>query len=262
MLTRRVIPCLDVSGGRVVKGVRFQGLRDAGDPAERAAAYDAQGADELVILDVSATPDGRATAVDTVRRVRAALRIPLTVGGGVRRADDAGALLDAGADKVACNTAAVEHPPLLGEIAERFGRQCAVLALDAARRAGADPAAPAWEVVTRSGKHRTGRDVVDWAREAADRGAGEIVLTSWDRDGTGLGYDLALLAAVSEAVRVPVVASGGADAPEHLAEALRAGADAVLAASIFHDGRYTVGAVKRALAGAGHRVRLDEEGER
>jgi imidazoleglycerol phosphate synthase cyclase subunit len=259
MLTRRIVPCLDVRDGRVVKGVQFQGLRDAGDPAERAALYDAQGADELVILDVSATPDGRATAVETVRRVRAVLRIPQTVGGGVRKVENAGALLDAGADKVACNTAAVENPALLTEIATRFGRQCAILALDAARRPPeADDAPPTWEVVTMSGRQRTGRDVVAWAREAVERGAGEIVLTSWDRDGTGLGYDLELLRAVSEAVRVPIVASGGAASPEHLSTALQAGADAVLAASIFHDGQYTVSQVKAHLAALGHAVRPTE----
>lgn len=250
MLTRRVIPCLDVRDGRVVKGVRFQGLRDAGDPVERAAAYDAQGADELVILDVSATPEGRRTGVDTVRAVRAVLSIPLTVGGGVRQADDAGRLLDAGADKVAVNTAAVTDPALLTAIATRYGSQCAVLALDAARSGPG-----AWEVVVQSGKTRTGRDAVAWAREAAARGAGEILLTSWDRDGTRSGYDLELLAAVSAAVSVPIVASGGAATPEHLAEALLAGADAVLAASIFHDGEWTVGAVKSELRRLGAEVR-------
>jgi imidazoleglycerol phosphate synthase cyclase subunit len=250
VLTRRVIPCLDVRDGRVVKGVRFQGLRDAGDPVERAAAYDAQGADELVILDVSATPEGRKTGLDTIRAVRAVLSIPLTVGGGVRTADDAGRLLDAGADKVAVNTAAVTDPALLTAIATRYGSQCAVLALDAAR------AAPgAWEVVVQSGKVRTGIDVVAWSREAEARGAGEILLTSWDQDGTRSGYDLPLLAAASGAVAVPIVASGGAATPQHLAEALRAGADAVLAASIFHDGEWTVEAVKAELRRLGAEVR-------
>lgn len=256
MLTARVIPCLDVRDGRVVKGVRFQGLRDAGDPVERAAAYEAQGADELVLLDVSATPEGQGHAVRTVAAVRAALGIPLTVGGGVRRVEDAGALLDAGADKVSVNTAAVREPALLGALAERFGRQCTVLALDAAARADG---APGWEVVVRSGTERTGRDAVAWAREAVDRGAGEILLTSWDRDGTRSGYDLALIAAVSEAVEVPVIASGGAAGADHLIEALRAGASAVLAASIFHDGETTVGDVKRALAAAGLPVRPEAE---
>ncbi len=251
MLTRRVIPCLDVCDGRVVKGVRFQGLRDAGDPVERAAAYDAQGADELVILDVSATPEGRRTGLDVIRAVRAVLAIPLTVGGGVRAADDAGRLLDAGADKVAANTAAVEDPTLLTAIATRYGSQCAVLALDAARRLDGE----GWQVVVRSGKERLAMDAVVWAREAAARGAGEILLTSWDQDGTRAGYDLALLAAVSGAVSVPVVASGGASTPAHLAEAIRAGADAVLAASIFHEGEWTVGALKVELARLGVEVR-------
>lgn len=250
MLAARVIPCLDVRDGRIVKGVRFQGLRDAGDPAERAAAYEAQGADEIVILDVSATPEGRATAVGTVRRVRAVLGIPLTVGGGVRRAEDAAALLEAGADKVAVNTAAIREPTLLSALASRFGCQCTVLALDAAARTG-----DGWEVVVSSGTERTGRDAVAWAGEAVERGAGEILLTSWDRDGTRAGYDTALLAAVAEAVTVPVIASGGAARPADLVAALRAGADAVLAASIFHDGEFTVADVKTALAAAGIAVR-------
>lgn len=259
-MTHRIIPCLDVRDGRVVKGIRFSGLRDAGDPAERAAVYEAQGADELVMLDVSATPDGRATAVETVRKIRAVLAIPLTVGGGVRQVGNAGALLEAGADKVGVNTAAVENPGLLSEIAARFGRQCAVLALDAARcpdRLGPN-GEMAWEVVTLSGKHRTGRDAIAWAREAQERGAGEILLTSWDRDGTRSGYDTALLTAVSEAVHIPVIASGGAATSAHLAEALRAGADAVLAASIFHDGDFTVAQVKSELValGFGGRIRL------
>ncbi|GMV38608.1 MAG: imidazole glycerol phosphate synthase subunit HisF [Myxococcales bacterium] len=249
MLTVRIIPCLDVRDGRVVKGVRFQGLRDAGDPAELAEAYEAAGADELVVLDVSATPEGRGTQLDTVRRVRARLSIPLTVGGGVRTEDDAGALLDAGADKVAVNTAAVREPALLARLSERFGRQCTVLALDAAA-VGAG-----WEVVALSGRERTGKDAVAWAREAVRQGAGEILLTSWDRDGTRSGYDLALLEAVSLAVPVPVIASGGADSAAHMVEALRAGASAVLAASIFHDGDTTVAEVKRALAAAGLEVR-------
>lgn len=251
MLTRRIIPCLDCKDGRVVKGVKFQGLRDAGDPAELARRYEDQGADEIVVLDVSATPEGRGAALDTVRRVRTQLRIPLTVGGGVRGIDDAQRLLEAGADKVGVNTAGVERPALITEIAERFGSQCAVLALDAAARAEGG-----WEVVVRSGKERTGRDALAWAREATERGAGEILLTSWDRDGTRSGYDTALLAAVSAAVRVPVIASGGAATPEHLAEALAAGADAVLAASIFHDGDYTVAELKQRLRALGHTIRL------
>ncbi len=248
-LLPRVIPCLDVDGGRVVKGVRFQGLRDAGDPVELAAAYAAQGADELVVLDVSATPEGRGHRLDVVRGVREVLPIPLTVGGGVRSVEDAGALLDAGADKVAVNTAAVGNARLLDRLAGRFGRQCTVLALDAARRDGG------WEVVIRSGRERTGLDAVDWAREAVARGAGEILLTSWDRDGTRSGYDLELLAAVSASVTVPVIASGGADAPRHMAEALAAGADAVLAASIFHDRDTTVARLKAELAALGVEVR-------
>lgn len=249
MLLPRIVPCLDVKDGRVVKGVRFQGLRDAGDPVERAAAYEEQGADELVMLDVSATPEGRGNAVETVRAVRAVLSIPLTVGGGLRAVADAERLLDAGADKVGVNSAAVARPELLTELAERFGAQCTVLALDAAETGGA------WEVVVHSGRDRTGLDAVEWAREAVRRGAGEILLTSWDRDGTRSGYDLALLRAVSAAVSVPVIASGGADSAAHLAEGLRAGASAVLAASILHDGDTTVRDLKRALAAAGLETR-------
>lgn len=256
MLTRRIIPCLDVRAGRVVKGVRFQHLRDAGDPAERAATYQADGADELVLLDVSATPEARAHATSTVAAVRAALSVPLTVGGGVRSPDDAERLLCAGADKVGVNTAAVQRPALIDEIAARFGTQCTVIAIDAARTEGAH--GPAWEVVTKSGEHRTGIDAVAWAREAVDRGAGEVLLTSWDRDGTRQGYDGALLAAVSSAVETPVIASGGASCAEHLAEALAAGADAVLAASIFHDGDTTVASIKRELAAMGVHVRPAE----
>lgn len=252
MLTSRVIPCLDVRDGRVVKGVRFQGLRDAGSPPELAAAYQQQGADELVMLDVSATPAGRATAIETVEALREQLSIPLTVGGGVREADDAAALLDAGADKVSVNTAAVRDPQILTEMATRFGRQCTVLALDAAW----DEDAGRFDVVVMSGKERVGRDAVEWAREAVAHGAGEILLTSWDRDGTRSGYDLPMLKAISEAVSVPIIASGGADRASHLVEALRAGADAVLAASIFHDRDYTVADVKRELAAAGIEVRL------
>lgn len=251
MLMPRVIPCLDVRDGRVVKGVKFQGLRDAGDPVERAAAYAAQGADELVVLDVSATPEGRGHALETVRAVRRVLPLPLTVGGGVRALADAEALLEAGADKVAVNTAAVSRPLLLSELAARFGRQCTILALDAARSADDD----GWEVVVRSGRDRTGMDAVGWAREAADLGAGEILLTSWDRDGTGSGYDTALLAAIRAAVTVPIIASGGASSPEHMAAALAAGADAVLAASILHDGVTTVGSLKNRLAELGVEVR-------
>jgi len=250
MLTTRIIPCLDVRDGRIVKGVRFQGLRDAGDPAERAELYETQGADELVLLDVSATPEGRDNAIDTVQKVREVLAIPLTVGGGIRRTEDATRLLDAGADKVSVNTAAVADPALLTRLASRFGAQCTVLAIDAV----AD-AAGGWGVMVRSGAERVGRNAVDWAVEAVERGAGEILLTSWDRDGTRSGYDTDLLAAVSSAVRVPVIASGGADSAEHMIEAARAGASAVLAASIFHDGDTAVADVKAILAAAGLEVR-------
>lgn len=248
-LASRVVPCLDIKDGRVVKGVRFQGLRDAGDPVECAALYEKQGADEIVLLDVSATPEGRGHAVDTVRGVRAALSIPLTVGGGVRRADDAGRLLDAGADKVGVNTAAVDRPPLIGEIAEQYGNQCTVLAVDAASMG------QGWEVVVESGRTRTGIDVVEWCQKATAIGAGEILLTSWDRDGTREGYDLDLVSAVSNAVTVPVIASGGANEPRHLIEAIQAGASAALVATILHDGDITVGALKTAMSDAGILVR-------
>ena len=251
MLTARVIPCLDVKDGRIVKGVRFANLRDAGDPAERAALYEKTGADEIVVLDVSATLEARKTRVATVRAVRERLSIPLTVGGGVRLVSDAGDLLDAGADKVAINSAAVEDPARITQIADRFGAQCCVLALDAAKNE-----AGAYEVVVKSGRERTGIDAVTWAREATSRGAGEILLTSFDKDGTRSGYDLPLIEAVSRAVSVPVIASGGAATAEHLWEALRAGADAVLAASIFHDDEHTPDAVKRELQRLGAEVRL------
>lgn len=250
MLTSRIIPCLDVRGGRVVKGVRFQGLRDAGDPAEQAASYEVQGADEIIVLDVSATPEARKTTTDTVQRVRSVLSIPLTVGGGVKSGEDARRLLDAGADKVGVNTAAVKDPSVLTAISTHFGAQCAVLAIDAAARPEGG-----WEVVILSGKERTGLDVVDWARRAVDAGAGEILLTSWDRDGTRQGYDLGLLRAVSEAVSVPIIASGGANSAAHFVEGLEAGADAVLAASIFHYGDTTVAEIKTILAASGIEVR-------
>lgn len=249
MLAARVIPCLDIKDGRVVKGVRFQQLRDAGDPVENAAAYEEQGADEIILLDVSATPDGRGNAVETVRAVRSVLSIPLTVGGGVRRESDAGRLLDAGADKVGINTAAVSRPDLVAEIASRFGSQCTVLAVDAARASGS------WEVVVQSGSNRTGLDVVEWCRKATALGAGEILLTSWDRDGTRDGYDVDLIAAVAGSVTVPVIASGGAARSEHLVAALRAGASAALVASILHDGDTTVGDLKLGLSRAGITVR-------
>jgi imidazoleglycerol phosphate synthase cyclase subunit len=249
----RLVPCLDIRDGRVVKGIRFSGLRDAGDPVEQAAAYAAGGADQLVMLDVSATPQGRRTAVDTVAAVREVIDIPLTVGGGVRSVEDARRLLQAGADQIGVNSAAVARPELLTELADAFGSQCVALALDAARVSGGG-----WEVVVKSGKERTGLDAVEWAKGAVRRGAGEILLTSWDRDGTGAGYDLELIRAVSDAVRVPVIASGGASGPEHLAEALAAGADAVLAATIFHDGILTIPQVKAALRELGWHFRSQE----
>ena len=251
MLSRRVIPCLDVRDGRVVKGIRFQGLTDAGCPIENALHYRDTGADELVILDVSATTEGRETAAQTVAAVRKVLDIPLTVGGGVRSVHDAARLLNAGADKVAVNSAAVSRPRLIQELAESFGSQCTVVAIDAAtteRRS--------WEVVTLSGTFRTGLDVLDWAREAQRRGAGELLLTSWDRDGTREGYDCALLRTVSAAVNLPLIASGGANGAEHMSEALQAGASAVLAASIFHSRETSVTAIKMALRNQGVEVRL------
>lgn len=248
-LAVRVIPCLDVDAGRVVKGIRFSEMRDVGDPVESAVVYEEQGADELVLLDVSATPEGRENNLATVAAVREVLSIPLTVGGGVRSVGDARSLLEAGADKVGVNTAAVERPELVTEMAEVFGVQCTVLAVDAAR------AGDGWEVVTRSGRNRTGIDVVEWCRKGETLGAGEILLTSWDRDGTGDGYDLELLEAVASAVRVPVIASGGAREPGHLVEGVRAGASAVLVASILHDGVTTVRELKRHLAVVGVEVR-------
>lgn len=251
MPLKRLIPCLDVRDGRVVKGVRFADLRDAGDPVERASLYQAQGADEIVMLDVSATPEGRRASLMTVERLRRALSIPLTVGGGVRTVDDASALLAAGADKVGVNTAAVEHPPLITRLADRFGVQCIVLAVDAQR------AAPdVWQVVVRSGTERLDRDAVAWCGQGAALGAGEVLLTSVDRDGTHEGYDLNLVRAVTRAVGVPVIASGGASTVGHLVEALDAGAEAVLAASMFHDGTTSIGAVKAELARRAVPVRL------
>lgn len=249
-LLRRVIPCLDVAGGRIVKGVRFAGLRDAGDPVERAAKYARDGADEIVMLDVSATPEQRATSVETVERVRSVLDIPITVGGGVRSDEDAARLLSAGADKVAVNSAAVRDPRLLTRLAQRFGRQCVVLSLDATRRLPKK-----WAVVVRSGTNTTAIDALDWATQATALGAGEVLLTSFDRDGTRCGYDLALLRAVSSRVNVPVIASGGAATPAHLVDAFGAGACAALAASLFHDDDYTVSEVKSCLRQAGVGVR-------
>jgi imidazole glycerol-phosphate synthase subunit HisF len=242
---KRVIPCMDVDAGRVVKGTRFLEIRDAGDPVELAAFYDAEGADELVFLDITATADKRATVVELARRAADEVFVPFTIGGGVRVVADAQAVLDAGADKVSVNSAAVARPELLDEMARVLGAQCVVLAIDA-KRAG-----ESWEVYVAGGRSATGRNAVEWAREGVERGAGEILLTSMDRDGTQDGYDLELLRAVSNAVEVPVIASGGAGTPQHLVDGLRVGADAVLCASIFHYGRYTVPQVKDALAAAG-----------
>jgi cyclase len=248
---QRVIPCLDVDAGRVVKGTNFVDIRDAGDPVQLAERYDAAGADELVFLDITATHERRDTLVDLARRTADNVFVPFTIGGGIRSVQDAQSVLDAGADKVSVNSAAVARPELLDELAEVFGAQCVVLAIDA--KARADGAG--WEVYVAGGRIPTGRDAVAWAREGTQRGAGEILLTSMDRDGTNAGYDLVLTRAVTDATGVPVIASGGAGELDHLVEALRAGADAVLCASIFHYGRYTVGDVKEHLAAAGVPVR-------
>jgi cyclase len=246
---KRVIPCLDVNAGRVVKGTNFVDLRDAGDPVELAERYDAMGADELVFLDITATHEERDTIVELARRTAENVFIPFTIGGGIRGVADAQGVLDAGADKVAVNSAAVARPELVSELGDRFGAQCVVLAVDAKR------VDDHWEVFVAGGRTPTGLDVVAWVQEAVERGAGEILLTSMDRDGTEDGYDLGLTTAVSGAVGVPVIASGGAGTLEHLAEALDAGADAALAASIFHYGQHTVGEVKAHLATAGIAVR-------
>jgi len=252
-LARRVIPCLDVDRGRVVKGVRFVGIRDAGDPVEAARRYDEQGADELVFLDITASAEDRAITLGVVEQVAGEVFIPLTVGGGVRTLEDVRRLLQAGADKVAINTAAVREPAFVERAAARFGSQCIVVAVDAKRR----PEGGGWEVHTHGGRRPTGLDAVDWARRMAELGAGEILLTSMDRDGTRDGYDLALTRAVSEAVPVPVIASGGVGSLEHLAQGILAGgADAVLAASIFHYGEHAVEEAKRYLAERGIEVRL------
>jgi cyclase len=247
---KRVIPCLDVDAGRVVKGVGFVDLRDAGDPVELACRYDAAGADELVFLDITATSDKRSTAVELARRTANDVFIPFTIGGGIRSVEDAQAVLDAGADKVSVNSAALARPDLIDELASTFGAQCVVLAIDAKARDGGG-----WEAYVAGGRTPTGRDVVQWAREGSERGAGEILLTSMDRDGTNAGYDLALTAAVAGAVSVPVIASGGAGGLSHLSDAVGAGADAVLCASIFHYGDHTVAEVKEHLAEAGVPVR-------
>jgi cyclase len=248
---KRVIPCLDVDAGRVVKGTRFIDIRDAGDPVELAAYYDAEGADELVFLDITATHEKRDTIVELARRTADNVFVPFTIGGGIRGVEDAQAVLDAGADKISVNSAAVARPELIDELAGVFGAQCVVLAIDAKRRESGE----GWEVFVAGGRTGTGRDAVEWAREASERGAGEILLTSMDRDGTQDGYDLDLTRAVSDAVAVPVIASGGAGELEHLAAGVQAGADAVLCASIFHYGRFRVADAKRALAEAGVAVR-------
>jgi len=249
MLAKRVIPCLDIRDGRIVKGVQFQSLRDSGDPVTRAAKYEEMGADELVILDVSATLEGRKTSLDVIEKVRQAIRIPLTVGGGVRSVADAQQLLEAGADKVAVNTAAVQRPKLVTELSRKYGAQCVVAAIDA--RAKDD----SWEVVTHAGKQPTGLDVIEWAKKVEELGAGEILLTSMDRDGTQSGYDLALLQEVSEAVGIPVIASGGAANAADMSAAFDAGADAVLAASIFHDDQPNAKTIWQELAEFGWQVR-------
>jgi len=250
MPAKRIIPCLDVTEGRVVKGVRFKDLRDAGDPAELAAAYDREGADEIVFLDITASSDARKILLDAVERTADRVFIPLTVGGGVRGVDDMAELLTHGADKVSVNTAALEDPTLITRCAEVFGSQCVVLAIDAKRRDGG------WDVFSHGGRRHAGKDAVEWAALGQALGAGEILLTSMDRDGTHHGYDVELLRAVSDAVRLPVIASGGAGSVKHIGEALTAGgADAALAASIFHFGELSIGTVKKELAAVGLEMR-------
>ena len=254
MLARRIIPCLDVAGGRVVKGVRFQDLRDAGDPVAQAAQYDAEGADEIVLLDITASHEDRGTLIDMVARVADTLFIPFTVGGGVRSVEDATAVLRAGADKVAVNTALVRDPALATRLADRFGRQCVVAAIDA-RATGNAQRGGEWEVVVRGGREPTGLDAVDWAARVEQLGAGEILLTSMDTDGTTAGYDLPLTGGVARAVRIPVIASGGAGRLEHFAAALDAGAHGLLAATLFHDRVITIAQTRAYLAGQGYPVR-------
>jgi cyclase len=249
MLARRIIPCLDVANGRVVKGINFVQLRDAGDPVEQAAAYDAQGADEICFLDISAAPEGRSTLVDVVARTADQVFAPLTVGGGVRSVGDAERLLLAGADKIAVNTAAIRSPELVAEIAARFGNQAIVVAVDAKRKGDG------WEVYSHGGRTPEGLDALAWCRRVAELGAGELLVTSMDRDGTGSGYDVELIRAVATAVTVPVIASGGVGELAHLAGGLEAGADAVLAASIFHFGQHTIGEAKAFLAARGLAIR-------
>jgi len=251
MLAKRIIPCLDVTGGRVVKGVNFVELRDAGDPVEIAARYNEQGADELTFLDITATSDGRDLILHIIEAVASQVFIPLTVGGGVRTVEDVRRLLNAGADKVSFNSAAVANPQVIRDASDKYGAQCIVVAIDAKKREGGG-----WDVYTHGGRKNTGIDAVQWARQMAEHGAGEILLTSMDRDGTKIGFDLALTRAVSDAVPVPVIASGGVGALEHLADGIRqGGADAVLAASIFHYGEFTVGQAKALMAAQGIPVR-------
>ena len=261
-LARRIIPCLDVKDGRVVKGINFLELRDAGDPVEQAAAYERQGADELCYLDISASPEGHSTIVDIVRRTADQVFMPLTVGGGVRSIADAERLLEAGADKIAVNTAAIRTPQLVSDIAARFGNQAIVVAVDAKRKARGtdeDPHAPydgGWEVYSHGGRTPEGLDALAWCRQCADLGAGELLVTSMDRDGTGKGYDLELIHNIATTVTVPVIASGGVGVLADLADGLQAGADAVLAASIFHFGKHTIGEAKQFLADRGLAIRL------
>jgi cyclase len=255
MLAKRIIPCLDVTAGRVVKGVNFVQLRDAGDPVEIARRYDGEGADELTFLDITASSDARDILLTMIEAVAECVFIPLTVGGGVRRVEDVRRLLNAGADKISINTAAVQNPQLVAEASGRFGAQCIVVAIDARRRAAGDPA-QGWEVFTHGGRTPTGLDAVEWARRVAELGAGEILLTSMDRDGTRAGFDLELTRAVSDAVGVPVIASGGVGSLQHLADGITIGrADAVLAASIFHYGEFTVREAKAFLASRGIAMR-------
>ncbi|MGP1629560.1 MAG: imidazole glycerol phosphate synthase subunit HisF [Giesbergeria sp.] len=267
MLAKRIIPCLDVTGGRVVKGVNFVELRDAGDPVEIAARYNAQGADELTFLDITATSDGRDLILHIIEAVASQVFIPLTVGGGVRTVEDVRRLLNAGADKTSFNSAAIADPDVINAASDRYGAQCIVVAIDAKRRSLADaqrmgphghPIGPGWDVFSHGGRKNTGLDAVQWAREMAERGAGEILLTSMDRDGTKSGFDLELTRTVSDAISVPVIASGGVGTLDHLCDGIQiGGADAVLAASIFHYGEFTVQQAKQVMAARGIPVRLE-----
>ncbi len=255
-LAKRIIPCLDVDAGRVVKGVQFVDIRDAGDPVEIARRYNREGADEITFLDITASSDERDTMVHVVEAVAAEVFIPLTVGGGIRTVDDVRRMLNAGADKVAINTAAIFNPGFVREASDTFGNQCIVVAIDA-KRVSAPEEPPRWEIFTHGGRRETGIDAVDWAERMQEMGAGELLVTSMDRDGTKQGFDLALMRAITERVRIPVIASGGVGNLDHLADGiLKGGADAVLAASIFHFGEYTIGQAKRHLAERGIEVRL------